>query len=257
MSHIAKRSFTSRRVSSLFQLVTALSGLALVSYGMPVAAQSYKLTSAPINQMNPQDIFNQGMKKTEQGDFKSAIANFNQVLQINPTFIEAYCNRGMARAELGDYKGAMADLDSALHINPNHADAYNKRGTVFAEMGNMKGALAAFDQALQLEPNLADAYYNRGLAHTELGNLQGALTDYSQAIRSNPKMAEAYGNRGFVLYRLGDKLKAITDFQQAAQIFSAQGNTAGYQQTLNFMQLIRVQPSNGSQSKAVKFNLKF
>jgi tetratricopeptide (TPR) repeat protein len=105
MSHIAKRSFNPHWASTVVKLVTVLGGLTLTNYVAPVAAQSYKLSTAPITRMNAQDFFNQAMKKTERGDFTSAIKDFNQVLQINPTFIEAYCNRGMARAELGDYLG--------------------------------------------------------------------------------------------------------------------------------------------------------
>ena len=243
MSNIATRSFNLQWASAGLKLVIVLSGLTLVGYAIPVAAQSYQLSIASMTRMNTQDLFNQGVKKTERGDFKSAIKDFNEVLQINPTFIEAYCNRGIARAELGDYKGAMADFDSALSLNPAHADAYDKRGTVRAQMGDQKGALVDFDQALQREPNLVDAYYNRGLAHTQLGNFQEAIADYNQAIRINPTLAEAYGNRGFVHYRLGDKPKAIADFQKAAQLFSDHGNTDGYQQTLNFMQLIQIQPT--------------
>jgi len=44
----------------------------------------------------------QGIEKAEI--FQSAITDFNQVLKINPSFLEAYCNRGQARAELKDYK---------------------------------------------------------------------------------------------------------------------------------------------------------
>lgn len=251
MSHIARRSFNPHWASTVLQLVFVLSGLTFTSYAAPVAAQSYKLSTAPITRMNAQDFFNQGMKKIEQEDFKSAIQDFNQVLQINPTFIEAYCNRGIARAGLGDSLGAMADFDQALRLNPDHADAYNKRGTVRGQMGDPKGALTEFDQALRRAPNFTDAYYNRGLAHTQLGNLQGAIADYNQVIRSNPNLAEAYGNRGFVHYRLGDKPKAIADFQRAAQIFSAQGNTAGYQQALNFLQLIQLPPDSRSRTKAI------
>lgn len=243
MSHFALRRFNPHRASTVVKLVTLLSGLTLTSYASPAIAQNYPLSTASVNQMDAQDLFTQGVKKTEQGDFKSAIADFNQVLQINPTLIEAYCNRGSARAELRDYKGAMGDFDSALRLNPEHADAYNRRGTVRAEMGDPKGAITDFNQALRREPNLADAYYNRGLAKTDLENLQGAIADYNQAIQLNPTLAEAYGNRGFIHYRLGDKSKAMTDLKKAAQIFSDQGNKAGYQQTLNFMQLIQIQPN--------------
>lgn len=60
---------------------------------------------------NVQDLFNRGVEKTERGDLQGAIEDFDGVVRLNPSFIEAYCNRGFVCAELGNYKAAMVDFN--------------------------------------------------------------------------------------------------------------------------------------------------
>ena len=117
---------------------------------------------------------------------------------------------------------------------------------VYAQMGNLNRAIADFNSALRFEPNSADAYYNRGLARSGLEEPQAAIADYNLAIRLNPNMAEAYGSRGLVRSHQGDKSGAMADLQKAAQLFSAQGNTVAYQQTLNFIQMMQPLPASHS-----------
>ena len=47
----------------------------------------------------------------ESGKARSVITI--ERVQINPNYTSAYCNRGYARSEIGDYKGAIADYDRA------------------------------------------------------------------------------------------------------------------------------------------------
>lgn len=185
------------------------------------------------------DLYNQGMEKTQVGDYQGAIADFDRVIAINPQYVEAYCHRGMAHWDLGNYAKAIADFNLAIKIFPHHADAYNRRGVALAQQGNFNQALADFNQALLVDPNFVDAYYNRGKAQTELGEYRDALNNYNQAIRLDPTLAEAYGNRGFLLAQLGDEQKGLQDLQQAAKLFFNAGNIFEYQQTLIYIEDIQ------------------
>jgi tetratricopeptide (TPR) repeat protein len=72
--------------------------------------------------------------------------------------------RGYVRSELGDKKGAIADYDQTLRLDPNNALAYYNRGIARRGLGDKKGAIADYDQTLRLDPKYATAYYSRGLA---------------------------------------------------------------------------------------------
>jgi tetratricopeptide (TPR) repeat protein len=61
---------------------------------------------------------------------------------IDPQDAKAYFDRGNAKSDLGDKKGAIADYDSAIRINPQSAKAYYNRGNAKDTLGDKKGATA-------------------------------------------------------------------------------------------------------------------
>jgi len=215
-----------------------------------------KVPSAPVaTGPKADDFFIQGGEKSNKGDYQGARAAYNQAIQLNPNYADAYVNRGNAHSNLGDKQGAIADYNQALRINPNFVKAYNNRGVARDELGDKQGAIADYNQALQINPNDAEVYNNRGAARYELGDKQGAIADYNQALRINPNYALAYNNRGVARDELGDKQGAIADYNQAlkinpnyAEVYSNRGNTRralGDKQgaIADFDQALRINPN--------------
>jgi tetratricopeptide (TPR) repeat protein len=66
--------------------------------------------------------------RRQAGDFREAIADFNQALARDADFAEAYNNRGYAYLGLLDYVRATADFTEAIRRLPPFAPAYNNRG---------------------------------------------------------------------------------------------------------------------------------
>ena len=216
-----------------------------------------KVPSAPVaTGLKADDFYIQGVYKHQKGDYKGAVADYNQALRINPNYALAYSNRGVARSELGDNQGAVADYNQALGINPNDALAYYNRGNTRLGLGDNQSAVADYNQALRINPNDADAYNNRGLARRGLGDNQGALADFNQALRISPNFALAYLNRGVARRGLGDNQGALADFNQALRInpnyadaYSNRGvarSELGHNQgaLADFNQALRINPKN-------------
>jgi tetratricopeptide (TPR) repeat protein len=166
------------------------------------------------------DFFLQADEKLSRRDYKGAIADFDQVLRLNPSYEAAYTGRGVARGNSGDEKGAIEDLTQAIRINPNNVRAYAARGSRKVALGDKQGADADFKKALSLniDPQDYRAYNNRGSVRTELGDKEGAIADYDQAIRLNPNFPLAYKNRGGTRWVLEDKKGALADYDQAIKL---------------------------------------
>lgn len=179
------------------------------------------------------DYFSIGNSCYEKRDYQDAIANYNQALQINFNFAEAYSCRGAAYYAIGNKHKAIADFNQGLGINPNNAITYSNRGAVYSDIGDKHRAIDDFSQAIKLNPNYAKAYYNRGNTRSELGDKQGAIEDYTQALNVNPNYAKAYYELAVVRSVIRDKLRAIKDFEKAADLFQQQGDQENYQQTLD------------------------
>ncbi len=168
---------------------------------------------------------NRGGVKSDLGDEKGAIADFDIAIRIDPQDADYYYNRGVVKSKLGDKKGAIADYDIAIRLNPQSATFYENRGVVKSELGDKKGAIADYDNAIRINPQSAIAYYNRGNAKSKLDDKKGAIADYDNAIRIDPNFAKAYNSRGNAKSKLGDKKGAIADYDNAIRIDPKSANT--------------------------------
>ena len=176
--------------------------------------------------------FIRGQWQLKSNRYKEALADFENAIKLNPTFIYTYRWRGDTKVALGNYKEAVADYNKAIQLNPDDADAYRNRGNVHFHLatsesasGNLKkaqglyeGAIENWTQAIKLAPEYADVYSNRGHTKAILGDYEGAIIDFDKAIQINPEFAEAYYNRGRAKEALGQKEAAKADFQKAKEL---------------------------------------
>lgn len=218
--------------------------LATTSVAFPEATVGLRTTDTEIIQalverfeqptLNGDDAtayFNRAATRYELGDRQGAIADYTEVLAVQPDDA-ALNNRGLVRYDLGDRDGAIADFDTALQHNPQNFTAQTNRGYVRSELGDKLGAIEDYSFALQLNPDYATAYFYRGLARTRMQNKLGAIQDYTEVIRLNPQAASAYFYRGLASAKIGQRLEALRDLRQAAQLFATQGDAQNYQQTV-------------------------
>jgi tetratricopeptide (TPR) repeat protein len=164
------------------------------------------------------DFFVRASSRYNAGDFQGAIADYSQVVRLDPTNVMAYSNRGMARAYLDDRKGAILDYDQALRLDPNSAITYSRRGLQRSELKDIPGAIADLSQAVKLDPNNAAVYLNRGNFRFDQGDFPGALADFSEAIRLNPSFSMAYTNRGNTHFKMQNPEAAIADYNTSIRL---------------------------------------
>lgn len=157
------------------------------------------------------------------------------ILVVQKTFQE-FIRSGLNKYKDGDYKGAIADYDQAILLNPNIPELYVLRGNAFYDQGDMKTAIKDYDKALMINPKYDVAYVERGNARDDLGDRQGAIADYNRAISINPDLPDAYSNRAITYIRMKNKKAAIADLQTAADLFQKKGNIMGYNRTMQILE---------------------
>ena len=118
----------------------------------------------------------------QSGRHAEAIAEYDTVLRLDPTYSEVYTNRGVAYLRQGQTGRAMADFDLAIQHDPDKAVAYANRGVAYVYLGETRRAVQDYNEAISIDPGFAKAYYNRALAYVMLERLELADSDAEKAI---------------------------------------------------------------------------
>ncbi len=151
--------------------------------------------------------YNRGHARDEIRDFEGAIVDYDEAINLDPDFAEAYANRGVSRYKQEDSEGAIRDYDKAISLNPYSANVFNNRGTVHFGNNRIEAAVRDFDEAIRLKPDHAAAFVNRGVALK-------SIDDLDIAIALQPGFLEAYFNRGLLWREKKNPRKAIVDLKR-------------------------------------------
>jgi len=96
--------------------------------------------------MKAQELYQQGVDRGRRGLYKEAIADYNQAINLNPDFAEAYVSRAIVRYLTEDKQGGVEDLQKAIAI-------YKARDK--SEIADMLlGRLQEFQQDIQMGEEL-------------------------------------------------------------------------------------------------------
>ncbi len=149
----------------------------------------------------------------DEPDICSAVIGFSPLRGSLIAF--AYEGRGRIALRHGDWRRAIADFDEAIHLNPNRAALYRDRAQARLQNGDLELAIEDYDEAIAHDPRLAAPYHQRGLALAATGDLDRAILSYNTAIRLDPSDARARLDRGLAFLVRGQADDARADFEAA------------------------------------------
>jgi TonB family protein len=131
-----------------------------------------------------------------------------EVVQANPSSVEAHVNLGAQLITEKLYPEALSILRQAVSLQPNSPAAQYDLGLAQLMEKRYEEAIASNRKALELKPEWADAYNNLGLAYAGFGRWQEAVTAYREALRLIPDYSGALHNLGVAYVRLGQNSTA-------------------------------------------------
>ena len=126
--------------------------------------------------------------------------------------------RGLAYADLNDFARAIADYSEVIRLNPQDEDGFSGRGRVYSDQRDYTRAIADYSEAIRLNPQDADVFFRRGDAIFHQGDYARAILDFSEAIRLRPEYARVFTVRAAAYERLGDAARASADRAEAARL---------------------------------------
>jgi len=117
---------------------------------------------------------------------------------------QAFSQRGTAYFAKGDYRRAIQDYSQAINLDPSNATAFDNRCWTRATLGLVGEALQDCDHSLKLRPNHAATLATRGFAYLKSGAVDAAITDYNAALAIAPQNAYALYGRGWAKLKKAD-----------------------------------------------------
>ncbi len=181
--------------------------------------------------------------------YKEAITDYTKLLTLAPKEAEAlaaYNNRAICYLSLTppDYKSAIADYGQVIAKQPADPTAYNLRAIANLKLGDFKAALPDLDRLLSLKPSDSAALLNRGNAYFNLANaartgatkglpeFEKASADYAAYLALKPGDGKVLYRRALCIYRqAGDSNKPESmnkaKLQAAIAAFDAASKATG------------------------------
>jgi tetratricopeptide (TPR) repeat protein len=207
------------------------------------------------NKADYMQTFIQGGQLLEQGDFVGAIDSFNESINMNSSFTDAYYARGMAFLQTGyhnfyEYRGkeeflqAVDDFSAVIEKEPENTGALIGRGAALVYLGDFysfrsyiandsvfkyyDAALYDFNKVLEIEPDNIDGLNGKAYSSLMLGSgnpmkktnsalVEAAKKDAERSIRLNSTNPRAHFILGLFSDYEGLYTSGIQEFSRAIE----------------------------------------
>jgi tetratricopeptide (TPR) repeat protein len=224
------------------RLLTGVILSVLLSLAVPALGASFKLGTSWIDRNNCQSrngdvaiagctaIINDGPESARapayfsrgnawmlKGDNDRAIADYTEVIRLDPKKAGAFNNRGNAWSFKGDNDRAIADYTEAIGLDPN-AEAFNNRCWARAVTGQLEQALEDCETSLNLRPSDPRILDSRALVHLKQNDFKKAIADYDAILTIDPENAASFYGRGLAKQKMGDTAGGNADIAAATSM---------------------------------------
>lgn len=153
----------------------------------------------------------------QRGDFTSALAHAERMVQAHPRDSQGYLDRANAYFHLKRPDLALADYTHALALEPNTPLAYAYRFYAYIELNQYDRALADIQHFGTLQPDSEMSVHGLAYLYSQLKDFDRALGLYKQPNRQNIDYLGSLINSGLVIIEADPY--APTSYQQATQMF--------------------------------------
>ena len=164
-------------------------------------------------------LFLRGVLYSSVLNFNSSIADFDQMIKLDPFNSLAYFNRAYARFKMVE---VIKSLDlSKSSVNEGRLTGNQPMPNEVKEdvqIIDYDLVIEDLNRVIAIDGSMEFAYFNRGLIRNMKRDFDGALSDFSKAIEINPYFAEAYYNRGLTLIYLRQPDQGTFDLSKAGEL---------------------------------------
>lgn len=164
--------------------------------------------------------FNSGVTSYNQKEFSKAIQAYKKVIELDPTYFEAYNNLGITYQALGETEKASEFYRKSIEINPRYEKGYNNLGILLFLKGHIEEAQEVFEKVLTIHPDNVESHIHLGILFKKKGEWEKAIESYQKALAIKPFLGETHYNLALLYEQLENLDMAMAHYQQFIQLSS-------------------------------------
>ncbi|MBI1220969.1 MAG: tetratricopeptide repeat protein [Bacteroidetes bacterium] len=175
--------------------------------------------------MNAEYLVNRGWAKLNASSFTRGAEDLLRSATINKQCSRCFIGLAIYSMQNGILEDALEQANMAVKTGDTASFNYFIRAQIYETMGDSYKASKDFNKAIELNPMMADYYYSRGNFLFHLGKYENAIDDFSNAILLEPAISDFYFQRGYTHFMLKQLNYAVIDVNKAIDLDS---NNADY-----------------------------
>jgi len=160
-----------------------------------------------------------------RGERAAAVRILDQAIAGGKDLEEAHELRGDIRAMSGDLDGAIADFTEVIKLDPSKASVREKRAQFRLFRRDSTGALEDLNSAISLGSRTERNFVDRARVRGDVGDITGAKSDFQTALGLNPNLASAHVGLGVLYENVGETDAAVMQLQEFLDVY--EGKRAG------------------------------
>ncbi|TMB61570.1 MAG: tetratricopeptide repeat protein, partial [Deltaproteobacteria bacterium] len=146
-----------------------------------------------------QGLVRAARKNLQQGNYKAAEKQYQQILAEDANNLDALSNLGVVYVRSGNLRSAESTLKKAVAVAPDNDFLLTTLGIVQYRQSKFDDAIAELTKAIAINPKSATAHNYLGIAASQKGRQQEAEKEILQALANNPDDADAHFNLAVIL----------------------------------------------------------
>lgn len=115
---------------------------------------------------------------TKAHDAKSALANFDKALSLDPLLVDAWIRKGITLMDMNEDNEAARCFNEAVRLSPRYFKALYNRGKLRYKTGDYEIAISDLLKASDLKPHNPTVHDRLGDAYSKIGNMEQATRQW-------------------------------------------------------------------------------
>ncbi|HHI94457.1 MAG TPA: tetratricopeptide repeat protein [Gammaproteobacteria bacterium] len=163
-------------------------------------------------------LLNKGLTYRAQKRYEKAIATYQQVLELDKEYPQAWYNLGLAYQRDKKYEQAEEALKKALKYKKNYASAWFNLGVLYRKQGRFDESIEAYKAALKIKPNYRKAKLNLAVRYAQKNQFQQAIVLYRDVLKQDDRYVTAWINLGIAQFSLKQNNEASSSLTRALEL---------------------------------------